>query len=230
MKVKVDFVVEGIALAALNAKRFVEDSIFLYKAKRRGSAAIIAVIAIENVGRGITMLQQILEKTIDLTNGQLQLKTETEQKAFLDSIRSTHEVAIRTGLASLQFAATSPVDMSEFDKYAKELQKYAPGTERHSAALQNLRRSVRKVFNKTTSGFHITRTIEQYVEPDTKCKVWNEPQNASEQRVRDLIVNGINNCNFLVARITGNARMMTILQNKGLVQQLTQLPPVDFRS
>jgi hypothetical protein len=28
MKVKVDFVVEGIALAALNAKRFVEDSIF----------------------------------------------------------------------------------------------------------------------------------------------------------------------------------------------------------
>jgi hypothetical protein len=39
MKIKAEFVVEGLALAVLNAKRFAEDSIFLYHAKRHHSSA-----------------------------------------------------------------------------------------------------------------------------------------------------------------------------------------------
>jgi hypothetical protein len=230
MKVKADFVVEGIALVALNAKRFVEDSIFLYQAKRRGSAAITAVIAIENVGRGRRMLNQILESTIDPTTRQFPVRPEIDRKAFLDCIKSRHEAGIRTGVVSLQFTATSPVDMSEFAKYAEELQQFPLGSEENLVALKKLKKSIEKVFNKTTTGFHVTRTIEQYVEPDAKCTVWNEPQNAPDQRVQDLIVNAANNYNFLTAQITGNDRLMTILRQKGVVHQLTQLPPLDFRS
>lgn len=228
MKVKDDFVAEGAALAALNAKRFVEDSLFLYHAKRFGSAAIIAVIAIENVGRARRMLGQILEKTPDSATGQFPVRSEIDGEAFLKGIRSKHEAEIRTGIVSLQFAATSPVDMSEFDKHAKELQRFPSGTAEHAEAAKKLKRAVKKVFDRTTTEFHVTRTIHQYVEPNNNCTVWNEPQNATDQRVRDLIVNASNNYNFISSQIIGNNRMRAILEQKGIAQQLTQLLPVNL--
>jgi hypothetical protein len=120
--------------------------------------------------------------------------------------------------------------MSEFNKHTQEIQKFPPGTPEHAEALKRVRTSVKRLFAKTTTGFHVTRTIEQYVEPDSECAVWNEAQDAAEQRVRDLIVNATNNYNFLTAQIAGNKRMMDILRQKGLADRLTPLPPVDFRS
>jgi AbiV family abortive infection protein len=227
-KVNAEFVVEGVARAALNAKRFVEDSLLLYSAKRLGSASIIAVIAIENVGRAKRMLQTVLENAVDPGTGQFPVKSEIEREQFLDSIRSAHEPGIRTGIEILQFASTSPVDMSDFNARIQDLQQYPKHTPEHPEVVKRLKRALKKVFDKTTTGFHVTRTIEQYVEPDDECTVWNETQDAPEQRVRDLIVNAKNNYNLLVARITGNKRMMDILQQKGLADQLTPLPTADF--
>lgn len=229
-KVKAEFVVEGVARAALNAKRFVEDSLFLYHAKRLGSASITAVIAIENVGRARRILQTILENAVDPATGQFLVKAEIEKEPFLDSIRSKHEAGIRTGIVSLQFAAASPVDMSDFNERIQELQQFPKDTPEHPEVVKKVKRALKKVFDKTTSGFHVTRTIEQYVEPHDECTVWSETQDAPEQRVRDLIVNAKNNYNFLVAQITGNKRMMEILQQKSLADQLTPLPTADFLS
>jgi hypothetical protein len=86
-KVKAEFVVEGVARAALNAKRYVEDSLFLYHAKRLGSASITAVIAIENVGRARRILQTILENAVHPATGQFPVKAEIERATFLGSIR-----------------------------------------------------------------------------------------------------------------------------------------------
>ena len=131
MKVKAEFVVEGVARAALNAKRFVEDSLFLYHAERLGSASITAVIAVENVGRARRMLQTILEKAVDPATGQFPVKAEIERETFLESIRLKHEAGIRTGIVSLQFAATSPVDMSEFNERIQELQQFHKDAPEH---------------------------------------------------------------------------------------------------
>jgi hypothetical protein len=223
MKVKAEFVVEGVGLAALSARQFADDSLFLYQAKRLKSAAVNAVIAIENVGRARRMLGQILKSRIDPATGQFPVKADIDREKFLDSIRSRHEAEIRSGIVSLQFAATSPVDMSQFNKYASDADKFPSGTPEHAEALERLTKAVMKMFNKTTTGFHLTRTIQQYVEPDDECTVWNEPQDATEQRVRDLVVNAINNYNFLVSQITGNKQMMAILQQKGIADQLTGL-------
>ena len=102
MKVNTAFVLEGVVRAARNAKRFMEDAILLYEAERYGSAYIIGVLAIENVGRGRWMLQQILEATIDEKTKQFGVKTEIDGKTFRDNIRSKHETTIRTGTVSLQ--------------------------------------------------------------------------------------------------------------------------------
>lgn len=223
-----EFVVEGMALAAINAKRFAEDSLFLYKANRNHAAAVTAVIAIENVGRGRRMLNLILEPKLDPTTEQFPVRPEIDKQKFLDDIRSDHEAEIRTGVVSLQFSAASPVDMSKFHQHAQELGRFPAGTPEHAEALKRIKRAVTKLFNKTTTGFHETRTIQQYIEPDDNCTIWNEPQDAAEQRVRDLIVNSINNYNFLLAQITGNSRMMRILQQKSLADQLVAIPPPSF--
>jgi AbiV family abortive infection protein len=213
--VKSDFVIEGLARAALNAKRFIEDALFLYHAKRLGSASIISVISLENVGRARRMLQQVLD-TLDPVTNQFQIRAEIDKDAFLDSIRSNHKTEIRAGTVGLQFAASSPVDMSEFNQRIQELQQFPKEAPEHFEILKKVKRSLGKVFNKTTTDFHLTRTIEQYIEPDDACTAWNEPHDAQEQRVRDLIVNTTNNYNFLVAQITGNNQMIETLRVKGL--------------
>lgn len=229
-KVKAEFVVEGVALAAVNARGFAGDALFLYQAGRPHSAAVLAVIAIENVGRGRRMLQQILESQVDPANGQFPVKPEVDQGTFLDSIRSNHEAEIRTGVVCLQFAASSPVDMSEFNTHANELAKFSPGTPEHATSVKQIKRAVQRIFNKATTGFHSTRTMRQYVEPDDGCTVWNEPQESAGQRVRDLIVNAINNYNFLASQITRNDRIMAILRGKGMADRLMQIPFPEFRA
>jgi hypothetical protein len=229
MKVSAEFVVEGVALAALNAKRFAEDALFLYHSNRYHSSAISAVIAIENVGRARRILQLILESKVDPASNQFPVRPEIERQELLKNIRSHHEAEIRTGIVSLQFSANSPVDMSKFNKHAREVGQFPAGTPEHTNAVKQVKRAVKKMFEKITTEFHETRTIQQYVEPDDDCTVWNEPQDAAEQRVRDLIINAINNYNFLISQIISNTRMMEILAQKALVDQMTPLPQPDLR-
>jgi hypothetical protein len=175
------------------------------------------------------MLQLILEPKLNPATNQFPIRPEIERQELLDNIQSKHEAEIRTGIVSLQFSVNSPVDMSKFDKHAREVGKFLPGTPEHTNAVKQVKRAVKKVFDKTTTGFHETRTTQQYIEPDDDCTVWNEPQGAAEQRVRDLIVNAINNYNLLISQITGNCRMIEISKQKDLVDQIIPLPQPDFR-
>lgn len=214
---------QGAILAARNARRFVEDSVVLLHDNRFGSASITAVIAIENVGRARRILQQILEGKIDPATGQFGVKPEIERAKFLKNIRTDHATTIRAGLSSLQFSVTSKIDMTEFNKLIQALQNSAPGTAGRAAVTKKLRRAGGKVFNKATTGFHFTRTIEQYVEPDDKCATWNEPNQVKEEQVRELIVNAITNYNLFVAEMTANKQLVSLMQ-EGVVDDLKPLP------
>jgi AbiV family abortive infection protein len=223
MKLQASFVLEGAVLAASNARRFLDDTIYLYQAKRYGSAHITGILAIENVGRGWRILRQILENSLDPSTGQLTVKTEVDGKQFSNNIRQDHHQTIRTGIMSLQFGATSDIDMTEFDKWVKEAQLFSVGTPQHAKAVKKLKRAGEKVFNNTTTDWHLARTIEQYVEPNVTGTSWNEPQSATRQQIHDLIINGYNNHRMLVIQIRSHKLLVNMLSQKAL-EGLQALP------
>lgn len=214
MHVADNFLIDGTILAAQNAKRFLEDSISLFNLEKYGSASIIGVIALENIGRGRWLREQ-LHDIYDPKTKQVRQRRPIEQNDFRDALIQDHQRTIRTAMTTLQLPPAE-----ENDLFLEDFQKTEPGTPERATALAKFKHRIAKVFNIAAANFHETRTLVQYVDPDQACMRWRNPQNVSKKTASQLLNNIYSNYQIFSSELFADPKVGPVVAERNLKSEL----------
>jgi len=84
-----ELAIEGAVRALRNAKRIAQDALSLYESGHYESACILAVIALENVGRGRRM-HLYVKNSIILATRQPMFTKPMDASQFMEEMRQEH--------------------------------------------------------------------------------------------------------------------------------------------